>query len=206
MKRSGGGFTLVELLVALFITAVVFALGYGAINQALANRDSLERNQDRLLAVQSAVRTLVTDFTQLAPRPVRQSLGEGHVPALVADGRVPGLATLTRAGWANPAFGQRSSLQRVRYVLDGQVLRREYWLVLDATESPRPRSRVLLQDVRAVQLRFMDASRQWQTQWPPPAVSAEGGQRGLYLRPLAVEVTLELGDWGRIVRVIEVPG
>lgn len=206
MKRSGGGFTLVELLVALFITAVVFALGYGAINQALANRDSLERNQDRLLAVQSAVRTLVTDFTQLAPRPVRQTLGEGHLPALVADGRLPGLATLTRSGWANPAVGQRSSLQRVRYVLDGQVLRREYWLVLDATESPRPRSRVLLQDVRAVQLRFMDANRQWLTQWPPPAVSAEGGRRSLYSRPLAVEVTLELGDWGRIVRVIEVPG
>jgi len=204
--RRHTGFTLVELLVALFTTAVVFALGYGAISQALANRATLERNQDRLLAVQNAVRVLVTDFAQLSPRPVRQTIGEGNLPALSANALTPGLATFTHAGWTNPAGAQRSSLQRVRYVLEGQTLRREYWLVLDATEDPRPRSRVLLQDVRSVQLRFMDSNHAWQTQWPAPGAGADPLRRGLYSRPLAVEVTLELSDWGRIVRLIEVPG
>lgn len=206
MKRHAAGFTLVELLVALFITSVVFALGYGAINQALANRATLERNQDRLVAVQNAVRMLVTDFTQLSPRPVRQTIGDGSLPALSADGRTPGLATLTHAGWTNPAGAQRSSLQRVRYILDGQTLKREYWLVLDATEDPRPRSRVLLQDVRSVQLRFMDSNHAWQSQWPAVSSAGDPVRRSLYSRPLAVEVTLELTDWGRIVRIIEVPG
>jgi hypothetical protein len=36
--------------------------------------------------------------------------------------------------------------------------------------------------------------------------AADPLRRSLYSRPLAVEVTLELADWGRIVRIIEVPG
>ena len=204
--RRAGGFTLVELLVALFITSVVFALGYGAINQALANRATLERNQDRLLAVQNAVRVMVTDFAQLSPRPVRQTIGDGNLPSLSTDTRLLGLVTFTRSGWTNPAGAQRSSLQRVRYVLDGQTLKREYWLVLDPTEDPRPRSRELLRDVQSIQFRFMDSTNAWQTQWPAPAVGSDPLRRNLYIRPLAVEVTLELSDWGRIVRLIEVPG
>jgi hypothetical protein len=37
------------------------------------------------------------------------------------------------------------------------------------------------------------------TQWPPL------GSTNLRSRPFAVEITLELEDWGHIVRVIEVP-
>jgi hypothetical protein len=42
-------------------------------------------------------------------------------------------------------------------------------------------------------------ARQWITQWPPI------GNTSLRMRPFAIEITLELEDWGRIVRVIEVP-
>lgn len=205
MKRHTG-FTLVELLVALFITAIVFALGYGAINQAVSNRTALQANQDRLLAVQTAVRTLVLDFTQLSPRPVRQPLGAGYLGAIVADARTPGLVTLTRGGWSNPAGTERSTLQRVRYVLDGQVLRREYWATLDAQQQPAPRSRQLLTDVKSVKLRFMDESHNWQDQWPPANLGPDLTERALRTRPIAVEVTLELLDWGVIVRLIEVAG
>jgi len=42
------------------------------------------RRQERLLAVQTTMRLLTQDFTQLAPRPVRQPLGDGWLPALLA--------------------------------------------------------------------------------------------------------------------------
>jgi prepilin-type N-terminal cleavage/methylation domain-containing protein len=41
MSPRGRGFTLIELLVALFIAALMFAMGYGAIHQALTSRESL---------------------------------------------------------------------------------------------------------------------------------------------------------------------
>jgi prepilin-type N-terminal cleavage/methylation domain-containing protein len=43
-----GGFTLIELMVAIFITAILLSMGYGAVNQALGNRDALNTRQERL--------------------------------------------------------------------------------------------------------------------------------------------------------------
>lgn len=199
------GFTLVELLVALFITAIMFAMGYGAINQALADREAVRVRQERLAAVQNTMRILAQDVTQLAARPVREPVGDGFQPVLRGDPSMQPLVVLTRAGWANPAGIQRPALQRVAYVLENGTLRREHWRVLDATLTGETVRRELLDRVRAVRWRYMDPTRQWREQWPPQAVGGQPDQM-LRVRPLAVEVTLELEDWGTLVRVFEVAG
>src|SRR6185437_16246838 len=83
--RGARGFTLIELLVALFITAIMFAIGYTELSQALTSRRELEQQSARLLEVQHAVRTLEQDFELLQPRPVRNVVGDGFQPALVAS-------------------------------------------------------------------------------------------------------------------------
>ena len=130
MRRSPGeaGFTLIEVLVAVFITVVMFALGYKTITQASNSRESLKEKQARLLELQTSVRVLEQDFVQLAPRPVRQAIGdEPAQPALegAAPGGPPPIVALTRGGWANPAGLQRPALQRVAYLLENGMLRRE---------------------------------------------------------------------------------
>ena len=72
------GFTLIELMVAVFITAIVLSMGYGAINQALNNHEALDARQERLLAVQTTMRLLTQDFTQFEHESRR--LGPGHDP------------------------------------------------------------------------------------------------------------------------------
>lgn len=199
------GFTLVELLVALFIMAVLFAIGYGAMKHASSERQVLRQRQERLAEVQTAMRVLTQDFVQLVPRPVRDRVGNGVEPALRAEPRPAELAVLTRGGWANPAGLQRPALQRVTYRFEGGRLVREHWRVLDATLAAEPVRRELLGGVRAVQLRFMDAAHAWREQWPPlGGAVAQGAQ--LRLRPIAVEITIELEDWGRIVRIVEIAG
>jgi general secretion pathway protein J len=205
-RRGGAGFTLIELLVAVLITAVMFALGYGALTQAMTSRDSLKAQQARLLELQTAVRVLEQDFMQLAPRPVRQAVGdEPAQPALegAAPGGPPPIVALTRGGWANPAGLQRPALQRVAYLLENGTLRREYWNVLDPTLSNSTYRRDLMTHVKAFEVRYLDQAHQWQTQWPPTALRQE---QVLRQRPLAVELTLDTEDWGKIVRVIEIPG
>lgn len=206
------GFTLVELLVALFITAIMFAMGYAAINQGLNEREALRARQDRLSAVQNAMRILAQDFVQVAPRPVREPVGDGMQPALVGSAESQPLVVFTRAGWANPAGIQRPALQRVAYVLEDGTLRRLHWRVLDPTLSNTPVRRDLLDRVRSVRFRYMDPTRQWRDQWPPQSnvplgtnPAAPGGlDPRLRMRPIAVEIVLELEDWGEIVRIIEV--
>lgn len=201
MKRIGG-FTLVELLVALFITAILFAMGYGALNQALKNRESVQKQQDRLVALQRTMRTLVQDFAQTAPRPVRDGLGTGNEPALLSGNPTGVLVTLTRGGWSNPAGVQRASLQRVRYVLRDGKLYREAFPVLDAVIDVQPRSRTLIDRVKSVTFRYFEGN-QWRPEWPP-ANSGGVAAQTLIWRPLAVEATIELEDWGKVTRIIEV--
>jgi general secretion pathway protein J len=203
------GFTLLELLVAMFIAALMFAIGYGAINQAMNNHSALQEQQARLLELQTAMRVLEQDVVQLAPRPIRQPVGDGWLPALIgqADPTAQPILQLTRGGWNNPNGVQRPGLQRVAYFLEKNTLRREYWTVLDPTLQNTTMKRDLLTHVKTVTFRFMDISRQWQTQWPPTAVAGAAGQESaLRMRPIAVEITLDTEDWGKLVRTIEVAG
>jgi general secretion pathway protein J len=195
------GFTLVELLEALAIFAILSVLAYGGYNGALQQNEIARASMARLEALQTTVRLLTQDFEQLAPRPVRDVLGDSRLPALLADQRDQNLFALTRAGWTNPAGLQRATLQRVSYVLEDGKLRREYFTVLDATLATEPLKRELIDRVKSVRVRFLDGQKQWQEQWPPlnapPATVARA-------RPVAVEVKLELEDFGEITRLIEV--
>jgi general secretion pathway protein J len=209
--RARNGFTLIELLVAVLVMAVLFAIGYGTITQALEQRERVRVQQQRLTALQNAVRTFVQDFAQLAPRPVHDRVGSGLENALQADPRSAMLVRFTRRGWANPAGLQRPALQRVEYLIEGDRLIRVHWPVLDAIQSTEAVRRELLTGVRSVKLRFMESGGTWLEEWPSAVATAAAASlatpdQRLRYRPIAVEVALELEDLGRITRLIEVGG
>ena len=203
------GFTLLELLVAMFIAAVMFAMGYGAIRQAMNNHEALQEQQARLVEMQSAMRILEQDFVQLVPRPIRQPAGDGYLACLIgqADPEAQPIVQFTRGGWNNPSGVQRPGLQRVTYVLEKNTLRREYYPVLDPTLQTTTLKRDILTHVKTVTFRYMDLNRTWQTQWPTATVAGPtGSESALTIRPIAIEITLDTEDWGKLVRTIEVAG
>ncbi len=113
------------------------------------------------------------------------------------------LADLTRAGWSNTAGQQRSTLQRVSYALVNDVLKRSYTTELDTVQGTQPVVQDLFTGVKTIQFRYLDANQAWQNQWPPASLVQPAS---LWTRPLAVEVTIEFKDWGRVRRLIEVAG
>jgi general secretion pathway protein J len=229
-----GGFTLIELLVALFIAAVMFAIGYGAINQALQNRGSIRRHQQNLVQLEMTMQIMEQDFLQLAPRPVRSPDGDNYLPCLMGSATsdmsdtsdssgaatassssdadadtsdtdaLPPLVQLTRSGWSNPIGVPRSELERVAYALDNGTLVREHWNVLDGTLSSIPAKRNLLKHVRSVSFRYMSMTHSWVDTWPPTGVGGGSVADSLFrMRPLAVQVTLDTEQWGKIQRIFE---
>jgi general secretion pathway protein J len=204
MNRSRG-FTLIEVLVAVLIAAILAVMAFTAMREALDHRELLRTRSARLAAVQTVMRIFVQDFSQMQPRPVREPIGQGYQPAMEGTAGSPEV-TFTRGGWSNPAGAQRSTLERVRYVLRDGVLIREHWNVLDAQLLPDPVPRTLLDGVQEFQVRYMDDSRSWQDSWPPQSSVNITGERQLRWRPIAVEVRITLKDWGTLTRLIEVAG
>jgi general secretion pathway protein J len=205
------GFTIIEVMIAIFIAAVMFAIGYGAINQALRDRDAINLSQARITEIQRGIRVVAQDLAQMMARPARDITGNGQpIAAVLADNTNNLLMTFTRAGWSNPAGLQRPAEQRVRYSFQEEALVREHWLAVDPALNTEPRRRVLITRVKSVELRFLDpVSRTWRTDWPVNKASGVVSplQEDLLLRtrPLAIEFTLVLEDWGRVQRVFEIP-
>ena len=203
------GFTLIEVVIAMFIAAIMFAIGYGAINQALRDRDALNVSQERVTEIQLGMRVVAQDFAQVVARPARDTSGTGQLmPAMFANGSSDAIVTFTRAGWSNPAGIQRPAEQRVRYrFIDGSLVR-EHWLAVDPALNTEPRQRMLLTRVKAVEIRFLDpVSRQWRTDWQATSsgVVAPNAVSLLVTRPLAIEFTVVFEDWGRVQRLFEIP-
>lgn len=201
--RRQRGFTLIEILVAVAVAAILAVMAFESMQQALKSRERIKEHAARLQSLQYTMRSFVQDLSQLSARPVREPLGTEYQAAVYGGAEL----VFTRGGWTNPVGVERSSLQRVRYVLRDNKLYREYWLVLDAQLQPPPIPRLLLDGVLNLKIRYMDEARQWQDSWPP-AAQAGGAltKRELGHRPLAVELTLETKDFGVLTRVIEVPG
>ena len=199
------GFTLIEVLVSVFLLSVLSTFAYETLNYVRRSREATSAAFERMRSIELAVHTIVTDFAQLEPRPVRDLIGETALPAILADPRTTNLVTLTRGGWPNPAGLPRGTLQRVNYRLDNGTLVREYQMVLDATLANAPFKRELLKDVVKVTIRYMDSSRVWQEQWPPLASGPTGPTVPLRMRPVAVEIVIELKDAGKLTRLVEVP-
>jgi|SRR5690349_2887362 len=203
------GFTLIEVVIAMFIAAIMFAIGYGAINQALHDRDALNTSQERVSEIQRGMRIVAQDFAQAVARAARDTGGSGQLmPAMTANGSNDIIVTFTRAGWSNPAGIQRPAEQRIRYrFLDGTLVR-EHWLAVDPALNTEPRQRTLLTKVKAVEIRFLDpVSRQWRTDWQPGSTGqvAPNSVSLILTRPLAIEFTVVFEDWGRVVRLFEIP-
>jgi len=195
------GFTLIEILVALAIFAILAALLYGTLNQTLFSAELLNDRMDRLQAIQRTMRMLGDDIRQLSPRPVRDELGDNNRPALDTGFESGFALELTHGGWSNPAVLPRGTLQRAAYRIEDDQLIRYQWFVLDRTLSNVPRELVLLDGVQSLQFRFLQGNGEYTDQWPP--VNRQGGA-GLRLRPRAVEIILTLADEGELTRLIEV--
>jgi len=203
MRGRERGFTLLEILVATVIMVIMAVLAYRTVGEARVEVQMAEGHLDRLREVQRAMHLLASDFRTAAPRPVRETIGDGYRAALMRDPNSAALIEFSRAGWPNGAGMPRGTVQRVSYRLEERKLIREHQNVTDATQASPPVARELLEDVESIEIRYMNGGREWVAEWPPAGSDADFDPR---MRPMAVEVTIVLADYGELRRLIEVPG
>jgi len=194
-RNGENGFTLIELLVALMIFAILAVIAYRGLDVVLTADRTAQTQAKRLAAVQTVYRLMSRDIEQTVARSVRDQFGDRQ-PALIGDAAA---LELSRAGWRNPAHLPRSRIQRTGYQLGDERLRRSSWVVLDRAQDSEPRNADVLDQVEELGFRYLDRKQVWQDHWP-----SANNQASQLTLPIAVEVTLNLKDFGQIVWLFRV--
>lgn len=189
------GFTLVEMLVALLIFALMSAAGVSVMVYTADNQGVVRLRMERLGEFQRARGVLKADLSQAALRRVRHPDGSAARRAFVGGrvGQSGPLLAFVRRGWANPEAQPRASLQYVEYrLIDGQ-LQRSARAALDGAAATTPQ--VLLTGIESADIayRYRD---EWLDGWP-------GGATAM---PAAIRLTLSLEGIGRVEQAFLLPG
>lgn len=203
--RQQGGFTLLEVLIAVTITAVIGLGVWQVMSGVITARDRVNELAEEFDGLQRAMLLLERDLMQVVNRPARDVYGDYQ---LAMTSREEDFALmLTRQGWRNPLGSRRSGLQRVAWEFTGEELRRRYWPMVDQGQEDASRDVLLLEGVVDFEVRFLNDQRAWQPEWPNDETMAglSQGSRPETPLPLGLEVTLEHERFGELVRTFVLP-
>lgn len=207
MARRRGGFTLLEMLIALGVFAVIGVMSSQILSGIIDMSDTVRDRSDQLAELQRAMFIVSRDIEQMTRRPVRDAFGDSTAAIIIGEP----LIEFTRRGWQNPLRSPRSELQRVAYtVADGDLVR-QFWPLLDRGPDTEPIDQVLLRGVTDVEFlahasrgeepsaggRGGPAPRTQELRYWPVAINAEDDENALQ----AIELRLEHAVYGRLGRL-----
>ena len=213
MSRAAG-FTLVEVLIALAITAFVSTIAYSSLATVMLGAESNELAAKRGYEINRAWMILSRDLEHFIDRPVRDEFGELE-SALIGGPAARFQLSFSRLGWHNPTGIARSEIQRVNYRVEDGALWRDSYPVLDRADDTLPQEVKLLEGVESMDLFFLEsasglqgATRGTQVEtrdWPESWIADPSQPERLVPPPIALEVRLELDDWGEMRRLYVLP-
>lgn len=196
------GFTLLELLVAIGIFALISAIAYGSLTRLMVDRERLEAEHDFWRGLSLTFARLEEDLSQARERSVRDVIGFTQ-PAFrgqPTDARATAAPSVefTRGGVLIFSDGARSDLQRVAYRLVDGTLKRLTWPVLDLGPQTVPLETPLLSHVEEFRVRFYAPAGIWLDLWPADGINE--------ILPRGVEVKVTFKGRGEFTRLFLVNG
>jgi general secretion pathway protein J len=197
------GFTLIEVMVALLIFAIVGILAAQGLKTLMRSHEIIHNQSNRLEELQIAQFLIERNLSQTIDRSITD---EQNIVQPALTGTADSIE-FTHGGYTNPqGAALRSTLQRTAYFLSKGELIQRNWPVLDRTTKTVPNDRSLIKQVTGLRFRYYDNLSQPHISWPPGSTN----QKALIPQnpelPRAVEMTITLAHFGELSRVYIIQG
>lgn len=147
MRALRGGFTLIEVLIAMAIFAVLSTMTFQALQGTLSIQERIDEHVQEFTEFQIVWTVLLRDLMNMARRPVSAEYGDTEAAFVMdRDGLCP--LTFTRGGLQAGVTFTKTGMQRVSYCLEGvDELYRVVWPVLDRSGDTEPQKSLLMSGV-----------------------------------------------------------
>lgn len=194
MLRRTKGFTLIEILIAMLILAIIGVILVSGLTSVLKTKDRVNAVSAHLAETQIAMSVISNDLRQVVNRNITDTNGDQLLPFFTYN-RNGTVLEFTRTGFANPqSLELRSTLQRVTYSLQNNTLERGTWQVLDRAPSSVVTYTPLLTNVAQIKWAFLGPSNGMFYEWPSQNMSA------FVPIPQGIQITLTFEDGSVIQR------
>jgi general secretion pathway protein J len=196
-NHKTAGFTLLEILVALFIFTIIAIIMTRALHMVFESQARTNDISNRIAALQIATLYLDHDLSQAMDRPILNGNNEKEAAFIGKRDHV----NFTHGGLANPlGLLDRSTMQRISYGVDDHHLIRESWQVLDQISTSKSDLRQILDNVEDLRFEYLDEKGKASDTWPPADKSKAPPL------PNAVRIHLKIAKWGLITQIYIIPG
>ena len=182
------GFTLVELLVAIAIFAVLSALGWKVFDYLAKVKDRNAMHEANLEQLQESYQQILRDTMQAVP--LTANVKGQQQPALVLQN---GRFNFSKTGVTDPLQQGISPHERVEYQYraDEKKLYRLKYRNLHQTGNDQPESSVMLDEVEAFEIMVLNPNEL--SSWPESSIDPQQTEQ-LRLLPKGIKINLTVRD------------
>lgn len=167
MNRIKNGFTLLEMLVAIAILAILALMGQQIIDGISRAKIVSQEHEAKIKNLLQALNFMNNDFTQIIPRPIRNGNGQRE-PALLSGPNIlnsnnHGIRFI-RGGSINPQMQlPKSHLTKIGYRIHKGYLERLSWPTIDTPAHVKPMIYPLI-EAEALTIQLYDGTK-WIDHW-----------------------------------------
>ncbi len=187
------GYTLVEVIIALAIFAIISTLSVGLLSRAFDTKARLKHQIEPFTNIQLTVIRIKQDAEQMVSRAIRDQDMKKIAPFVASDNGIE----FTRGGFIKlDKKAPQSTLRRIAIQCEKKQLVRKTWPVLDGFARDIPQKQVLLDHLERCGFSFASSRHTWSNEW----------RTGDTHLPSAFKLYLAFEELGEIALVFSVPG